>query len=590
MIDLRPEDVRTYISYRGRFAPLRALATAYFALGFVGLGLAAVRPGDVSPVALPALGLALLLAGTSMSVGALLGALFGIPRSLPTAPSTPDHPGSSSLETIADWLTKMLIGAALVSLPQLPSLWRDLAHASDLDPLGPPGIADRLGILVVCYFGLGGFLAGYLAVRLQFASTSLRQRLLDESFNIALDFPLGPRGGAVAPLSLDDLRAINRLAATPQQALRNNIERRAWAKAQVISGTGNLDGAVEAYRQVVAGSPDPVLVFEFADLLDHAGRSAEAQNFREQAAKLLREGGELAPEQIIQKVFRALYRKGGYAEAIELGEPLAQRVLDVRLWVYLACAYGQKHADLKERGASADELGLARGRALYCVKQALGLDSTWLRTLRALWDPNAIRPGDDDDLVTFYDDPEFRAILDPDSLAVTQSATLAQDIQSGIESALAPASLVEYMGHVAFAVTARSGKALPLNPETSAPMANPGSACRFVVRVVPGPAREDSQGTSIPLEVPGEKRPEATFEFRTDSPDIRFSPDIMSVRVQVDAPTPDIDFAFDAPRQPGAYEFWVEVSQARRTVQMIQARLEVAAPAARRRPGKDVAG
>lgn len=99
---------------------IAVLATAAFALGGDGWKYFARFGGLV------------LLAGGSLLVGGLLGLIFAVPRSnrrnttSPTATqgtsTLPAYSGNSNLEEISDWLTKMIVGIALIK-------WREIAQA-----------------------------------------------------------------------------------------------------------------------------------------------------------------------------------------------------------------------------------------------------------------------------------------------------------------------------------------------------------------------------------------------------------------------------------------------------------------------------
>jgi hypothetical protein len=128
------------------------------------------------------LSVTIMLAAAAAAVGALLGFLFGIPRSAqeasPSAAVT--TPGAAeertayergayevntNLEQISDWLTKILVGVGLI---QLGSLAGPLGRLVDSIAAGFGGRPiDRLmvaGILV--FFTVFGFLASYLLTRL----------------------------------------------------------------------------------------------------------------------------------------------------------------------------------------------------------------------------------------------------------------------------------------------------------------------------------------------------------------------------------------------------------------------------------------
>lgn len=135
------------------------------------------------------LAIGLLTAVAAFVVGALLGFLFGIPRSIAakqgatqdvaataptdgtttTAPVTPpptkrNFGANSNLEEISDWLTKILIGVGLVQIHQVSGAIEDLADG--LAPgLGSQGFTVAVVLLVS--FSVIGFICSYMFTRLR---------------------------------------------------------------------------------------------------------------------------------------------------------------------------------------------------------------------------------------------------------------------------------------------------------------------------------------------------------------------------------------------------------------------------------------
>jgi hypothetical protein len=155
-------DMLRVTSFMGWLAGAGAALLAVLAWAQAGLG------------ALPLLlwALALLTAGMG------LGFLFGVPKVRQEAAREPDAPAAGSaparvyqqsvntnLEDISDWLTKILVGMGLVNLKELPvHVWTLAGHVGD--SLGASGTRDSLGLAVVLFFSLTGFLYGYLMTRL----------------------------------------------------------------------------------------------------------------------------------------------------------------------------------------------------------------------------------------------------------------------------------------------------------------------------------------------------------------------------------------------------------------------------------------
>ena len=100
-------------------------------------------------------------------VAVILGLIFGVPRARTefSAESTERYASNSNLEQISDWLTKLLVGAGLVELKNLPAVTKDVG-----DYLGEGmsvSNASAFSVSAVAY-GTGiGFAFGYLWTRLR---------------------------------------------------------------------------------------------------------------------------------------------------------------------------------------------------------------------------------------------------------------------------------------------------------------------------------------------------------------------------------------------------------------------------------------
>ena len=127
---------------------------------------------------------------SSLACGGLLGFLFGIPRveQIPeiddgTKPKTTYRQSvNTNLTEISDWLTKIIVGVSLVQLNQIPPAFQSLVdYLSDMNYR--PGMVG--GILV--FFGVAGFLAGYLLTRLYLASAFSEADRKANAFNANLE-------------------------------------------------------------------------------------------------------------------------------------------------------------------------------------------------------------------------------------------------------------------------------------------------------------------------------------------------------------------------------------------------------------------
>jgi hypothetical protein len=123
----------------------------------------------------------LMIAGCAWSVGALVGFLFGIPRTLSSPPDEPSVAGgrgreivqyrvNTNLEQISDWLTKILVGVGLAELYRLPAALRGAADYFAA-AVGGRAAADLAGFVVatLVYFSIVGLMTGYLGTRVLLA-------------------------------------------------------------------------------------------------------------------------------------------------------------------------------------------------------------------------------------------------------------------------------------------------------------------------------------------------------------------------------------------------------------------------------------
>ena len=154
----------------GRWFPYLSAAPV---LGVLGILIYAwsVHSGSV-------LAVALLIAGAAFLGGALLGFLFGIPRSLAveaTAAGAGAEPvdagqraalyrSNTNLEQISDWLTKILVGVGLVELGRLVELTRNLVDF--LTPgLGNRPSSPSFALALLVLYSISGFMIVYLVTR-----------------------------------------------------------------------------------------------------------------------------------------------------------------------------------------------------------------------------------------------------------------------------------------------------------------------------------------------------------------------------------------------------------------------------------------
>lgn len=318
-----------------------------FAIGVVGLamfGLASENPAKV-------FALGILVGSAAALIGALLGFLFGLPRgatgddrkpNVATSKDTPHVKGAESdisdaegthirrgayvnnnLLEISDWLTKIIVGAGLVSLKDLVA-WVGSVGQLIGDGAGFNGALARVfGCSVVTFFFAWGFLYVYIQTRtiISFVFASMERSLQD-------------------------------LGTTIRDAVATEVRENVMPQIERVSENTILQ-------------------------LLYSGERGAARAVADRAREFLRQPGNES---------------------------------NGRVWLYLACAYGQQHAvaiDDSLKASIADRAYDALSRALKVDLHLHGL----ARGLLYVEDPQHL-PGDDD-LVTFRDDPRFQELVGP---------------------------------------------------------------------------------------------------------------------------------------------------------------------------------
>jgi hypothetical protein len=125
-----------------------------------------------------AIGYGAMVAGAFFIAGALLGYLFGLrpAGASQSQSSNPPPPPPTNLEEIADWLTKLILGAGLVELTRLRGPIGQFAAFMALGVNPPftlqgeryedPG-SPAIALAIMSFFSASGLLYGYLWTRYQ---------------------------------------------------------------------------------------------------------------------------------------------------------------------------------------------------------------------------------------------------------------------------------------------------------------------------------------------------------------------------------------------------------------------------------------
>jgi hypothetical protein len=124
-----------------------------------------------------AIGYGILIAGSSFISGVLAGYLFGLrptdnSKNSANQPSSP--PPQTNLVEIADWLTKIILGAGLVQLTNLPTpIWKFAVFMAGGVVLGTEEKPNApMALAIMGFFSTCGLLYGYLWTRYEDAVTS----------------------------------------------------------------------------------------------------------------------------------------------------------------------------------------------------------------------------------------------------------------------------------------------------------------------------------------------------------------------------------------------------------------------------------
>src|SRR5258708_39901361 len=115
--------------------------------------------------AITIVGVALLSAGGAWLIAVVVGFLFGIPRLASDQLEASQYHPSTSLEQVADWLTKIIIGVSLTQLNKIPGKLDSLASYIATG-MGESASHKVLALAICIYFPSCGFLFGFLWARL----------------------------------------------------------------------------------------------------------------------------------------------------------------------------------------------------------------------------------------------------------------------------------------------------------------------------------------------------------------------------------------------------------------------------------------
>jgi hypothetical protein len=137
-----------------------------------------------------------------IATGALLGFLFGVPRVNPDTKASSYLIPNTNIETVSDWLTKIIVGVGLINLKEIGTFLdgqsTELASALATD--------KSMALSLIVYFFIVGLIQGYLLTRL----------FLSWQFAIQAQ-PFGP---PATPVAMDHRSTVIATTATENQSAR----------------------------------------------------------------------------------------------------------------------------------------------------------------------------------------------------------------------------------------------------------------------------------------------------------------------------------------------------------------------------------
>ncbi len=267
-----------------------------------------VAPGPGLQILAVSAGIAL----AALVVGGLLGFLFAIPRS-GAQDKDAAYPDNSNLVDISDWLTKILVGAGLVTLTKIPPKLGLLA-----DWLGAKGLNGEkdgavFALTLLIFFAVCGFLWVYVWTRLNFSRDLTDARSQNALLNAIKESPVASL--LLKALSLPVAKADDESKALRDQAkfmgkseLSEHPESRKIAiqySRLLDEQFGKRDDAIGVLKDTLAtrrnnGMPfdtdDAALNYNLACYLNRKAKqesdAAKKDQLRSEAVSLLREAAK----------------------------------------------------------------------------------------------------------------------------------------------------------------------------------------------------------------------------------------------------------------------------------------------------------
>lgn len=424
----------------------------------------AIGIGSLQPITtiLVICSVSLAVAFAATMVGALLGFLFGIPRSLqqdaPSMPPTVDSSQSSgktklaalqafrsntSLEEISDWLTKIIIGIGLVQFQTFVTYLYKAAliaaafiAAKDVNAVADDQLLDYKHSYASPFFFaliLSSLIAGCLFVYLEtrtrltllFISAEKASKEPDQKLASSAERPV-----ADPPADADSRSGKRSVPATPTQEdkeiaklsrakLDDPKEIVGWALAQ--ARVGNFDVAEDALRDALQKDPEnDEIRLRIADVRSLHGNFTGSNDMINEIIGRTKDRAKKV--ELLRQVLRtALYvpQPQGFRQAIAASDNLIEEKADATdAWLsfWRAAAFGQKYDWLQRNAGTSAQLDEARNEALNAVKKVVELSPDYnsgvRMFMRQVFDPETEKSDiAENDLAVFKADERFRTVI-----------------------------------------------------------------------------------------------------------------------------------------------------------------------------------